>query len=150
MILDDRYHAGTYGIPDDTTIAAIRMGASLEGMITDPVYEGKSLAGMIDLVAPRRDRGGLERAVRAHRRPAGAERLRRAVHGVDRAGLGSNRADGGSVTPPARGHQTTPALTAIATASARVWAPNLRSTFWTCDLMVSLLSTSRVAMSEVR
>ena len=39
--LDDRYHAGTYGIPDATTLDAIRMGASLEGMITDPVYEGK-------------------------------------------------------------------------------------------------------------
>jgi 1-aminocyclopropane-1-carboxylate deaminase len=51
VILDDRYHAGTYGIPDDATIAAIRLGASLEGMITDPVYEGKSLAGMVDLVA---------------------------------------------------------------------------------------------------
>ena len=48
--LDDRYHAGTYGLPDATTLDAIRMGASLEGMITDPVYEGKSLAGMIDLV----------------------------------------------------------------------------------------------------
>jgi 1-aminocyclopropane-1-carboxylate deaminase len=50
VVLDDRYHAGTYGIPDETTIAAIRIGARLEGMITDPVYEGKSLAGMIDLV----------------------------------------------------------------------------------------------------
>jgi len=50
VILDDRYHAGTYGIPDDATIDAIRTGARLEGMITDPVYEGKSLAGMIDLV----------------------------------------------------------------------------------------------------
>jgi 1-aminocyclopropane-1-carboxylate deaminase len=50
VILDDRYHAGTYGIPDDTTLEAMRMGASFEGMITDPVYEGKSLAGMIDLV----------------------------------------------------------------------------------------------------
>jgi 1-aminocyclopropane-1-carboxylate deaminase len=50
VILDDRYHAGTYGIPDATTIEAIRTGARLEAMITDPVYEGKSLAGMIDLV----------------------------------------------------------------------------------------------------
>ncbi len=50
VILDARYHAGTYGIPDDTTIAAIRLGASLEGMITDPVYEGKSMAGMIGMV----------------------------------------------------------------------------------------------------
>jgi 1-aminocyclopropane-1-carboxylate deaminase len=51
LILDDRYHAGTYGIPDEQTLDAIRLGARLEGMITDPVYEGKSLAGMIDLVA---------------------------------------------------------------------------------------------------
>ncbi len=50
VILDDRYHAGIYGIPDEATLDAIRMGARLEGMITDPVYEGKSLAGMIDLV----------------------------------------------------------------------------------------------------
>ena len=32
------------------------MAGRLEGMITDPVYEGKSMAGMIDLVSPRRDR----------------------------------------------------------------------------------------------
>jgi 1-aminocyclopropane-1-carboxylate deaminase len=51
VILDDRYHAGTYGIPDEQTLDAIRLGGRLEGMITDPVYEGKSLAGMIDLVA---------------------------------------------------------------------------------------------------
>ncbi len=50
IILDDRYHAGTYGIPDERTVHAIRLGASLEAMITDPVYEGKSLAGLIDLV----------------------------------------------------------------------------------------------------
>ncbi|TAL11534.1 MAG: 1-aminocyclopropane-1-carboxylate deaminase [Chloroflexota bacterium] len=53
IILDDRYHAGTYGIPDASTLAAMRLGASLEGMITDPVYEGKSLAGLIDLVERR-------------------------------------------------------------------------------------------------
>jgi 1-aminocyclopropane-1-carboxylate deaminase len=51
LILDERYHAGTYGIPDARTIDAIRLGARLEGMITDPVYEGKSLAGLIDLVS---------------------------------------------------------------------------------------------------
>src|SRR3954468_17407121 len=50
VTLDDRYHAGTYGIPDAATIEAIRVGARLEGMITDPVYEGKSLAALIDLV----------------------------------------------------------------------------------------------------
>lgn len=39
-----------YGIPVESTLDAIRLGGSLEGMITDTVYEGKSLAGLIDLV----------------------------------------------------------------------------------------------------
>jgi 1-aminocyclopropane-1-carboxylate deaminase len=50
IVLDDRYHAGIYGIPDDRTLAAIRLAARLEGMITDPVYEGKSMAALIDMV----------------------------------------------------------------------------------------------------
>ncbi|MGV9706173.1 1-aminocyclopropane-1-carboxylate deaminase [Streptomyces sp. NPDC003483] len=49
--LDERYHAGTYGIPDEATLEAMRLAARTEGMVTDPVYEGKSMAGMIDLVA---------------------------------------------------------------------------------------------------
>jgi 1-aminocyclopropane-1-carboxylate deaminase len=57
IVLDDRYHAGTYGIPDETTLEAIRTAGRLEGMITDPVYEGKSMAGMIDLVS----RGEIEK-----------------------------------------------------------------------------------------
>jgi 1-aminocyclopropane-1-carboxylate deaminase len=48
--LDERFHAGTYGIPDQTTIAAMRLAARTEGMITDPVYEGKSMAAVIELV----------------------------------------------------------------------------------------------------
>src|ERR687886_763467 len=51
IVLDERYHAGIYGIPDEQTLDAIRLAGRLEGMITDPVYEGKSMAGMIDLVA---------------------------------------------------------------------------------------------------
>ncbi|KIX06557.1 1-aminocyclopropane-1-carboxylate deaminase [Rhinocladiella mackenziei CBS 650.93] len=50
VILDTRYHAGCYGIADETTLEAIRFGARTEAFITDPVYEGKSLAGMMDLV----------------------------------------------------------------------------------------------------
>jgi len=53
IILDDRYHAGIYGIPDAATLDAMRLVARLEGMITDPVYEGKSMAGLIDLVSRR-------------------------------------------------------------------------------------------------
>ncbi|WP_370948605.1 1-aminocyclopropane-1-carboxylate deaminase [Amycolatopsis sp. cg5] len=48
--LDERYHAGIYGIPDESTVDAIHTAARFEGMITDPVYEGKSMAGLIDLV----------------------------------------------------------------------------------------------------
>ena len=39
-----------YGVPVESTMEAMRLGAELEAMITDPVYEGKSLAGLIDLV----------------------------------------------------------------------------------------------------
>ncbi|MBN6038650.1 1-aminocyclopropane-1-carboxylate deaminase [Amycolatopsis sp. 195334CR] len=51
VILDERYHAGIYGVPDESTVDAMRTAGRLEGMITDPVYEGKSMAGLIDLVA---------------------------------------------------------------------------------------------------
>lgn len=57
IVLDDRYHAGTYGIPDEQTLEAMRLVARLEGMVTDPVYEGKSMAGLIDLVS----RGEIDR-----------------------------------------------------------------------------------------
>jgi len=39
-----------YGIPVQSTLNAIRLTGRLEGMIIDPVYEGKSMAGLIDLV----------------------------------------------------------------------------------------------------
>ncbi len=45
--IDPRFAGPDYGLPDEATIAAIRMGAQLEAMLTDPVYEGKSLAGLI-------------------------------------------------------------------------------------------------------
>ncbi len=42
-----------YGIPVQSTIDAIRLCGRLEGVILDPVYEGKSMAGLIDLVRNR-------------------------------------------------------------------------------------------------
>lgn len=39
-----------YGIPVQSTIDAIKLTGRLEGVILDPVYEGKSMAGLIDLV----------------------------------------------------------------------------------------------------
>jgi 1-aminocyclopropane-1-carboxylate deaminase len=40
-----------YGIPVESTVEAIRLSGRLEGMILDPVYEGKSMAGLVDLVS---------------------------------------------------------------------------------------------------
>jgi 1-aminocyclopropane-1-carboxylate deaminase len=42
-----------YGIPVTSTLDAIRLTGSLEGAIIDPVYEGKSMAALIDLVRTR-------------------------------------------------------------------------------------------------
>ena len=39
-----------YGIPVESTLEAIRLSGRLDGVILDPVYEGKSMAGLIDLV----------------------------------------------------------------------------------------------------
>lgn len=39
-----------YGIPVQSTLDAIRLTGRLEGVILDPVYEGKSMAALIDLV----------------------------------------------------------------------------------------------------
>ena len=65
IILLDEWHAGTYGIPDEKTLDAIRLGARLEGMLTDPVYEGKSLAALVDLVRDGRIAAG-SRVLYAH------------------------------------------------------------------------------------
>jgi 1-aminocyclopropane-1-carboxylate deaminase len=46
----DGWAGDHYGIPVQSTLDAIRLTGSLEGMIIDPVYEGKSMAGLIDLV----------------------------------------------------------------------------------------------------
>ncbi|MGG1944454.1 1-aminocyclopropane-1-carboxylate deaminase [Trinickia sp. NRRL B-1857] len=50
IVLDTRYGGPEYGLPNEGTLEAIRMCARYEGMLTDPVYEGKSMHGMIDKV----------------------------------------------------------------------------------------------------
>jgi 1-aminocyclopropane-1-carboxylate deaminase len=65
IVLLDEWHAGTYGIPDAKTIEAIELCARLEGMLTDPVYEGKSMAALIDLVRDGRIEPG-SRVLYAH------------------------------------------------------------------------------------
>ncbi len=46
-MIDPRFAGPDYGLPDRATIEAIRTAARLEGMLTDPVYEGKLMAGLI-------------------------------------------------------------------------------------------------------
>jgi len=51
VVLVTDYAYPAYGVPSEETNAAIRLCARLEGMMTDPVYEGKSMQGMIDLIS---------------------------------------------------------------------------------------------------
>ena len=62
ITLVEDYAYPAYGIPSKATLEAIRLAARLEGLVTDPVYEGKSMQGMIDMV-------------RAGRFPAGTKLL---------------------------------------------------------------------------
>ena len=50
VVLDTRFGGPAYGLPNDGTLDAIRLCARQEGMLTDPVYEGKSMHGMIEMV----------------------------------------------------------------------------------------------------
>jgi 1-aminocyclopropane-1-carboxylate deaminase len=50
ITLVDGYAGPIYGVPDEGTIEAIQLCARTEGVITDPVYEGKSMAGLIGMI----------------------------------------------------------------------------------------------------
>ncbi len=50
VVLNADYAYPEYGVPSEETNTAIRLCARMEGMMTDPVYEGKSMQRMIDLV----------------------------------------------------------------------------------------------------
>lgn len=49
IVINPDYAYPAYGVPSEETNEAIRLAARTEAMITDPVYEGKSIQGMIDL-----------------------------------------------------------------------------------------------------
>lgn len=50
IIINPDYAYPAYGVPSHETNEAIRFAAQTEAMITDPVYEGKSMQGMMDLI----------------------------------------------------------------------------------------------------
>jgi 1-aminocyclopropane-1-carboxylate deaminase len=62
ITLVEDYAYPAYGIPSKATLEAIRLAARLEALVTDPVYEGKSMQAMIEMV-------------RAGRFPAGSKLL---------------------------------------------------------------------------
>jgi 1-aminocyclopropane-1-carboxylate deaminase len=49
IVINPDYAYPAYGVPSEATNAAIRLAARTEALITDPVYEGKSMQGMLDL-----------------------------------------------------------------------------------------------------
>jgi len=46
----DKYVGDGYGIPTDEMIVAVKLVAQTEGILLDPVYTGKAMAGLIDLI----------------------------------------------------------------------------------------------------
>lgn len=48
IILWDDYFAPQYGMPNEEGLAAIGLLARLEGILLDPVYTGKAMAGLLD------------------------------------------------------------------------------------------------------
>ena len=47
--IDMRWNGSAYGKVDVRTVEAMKMLASTEGVVTDPVYTGKALAGLVEM-----------------------------------------------------------------------------------------------------
>lgn len=50
ILVDDRHYLPGYGIPNEGVREALQLCASLEGLLLDPVYTGKGMAGLIALI----------------------------------------------------------------------------------------------------
>ena len=50
ILVDDGYVGEGYGIPAESTLEAIRLTARQEGLLLDPVYSAKGMAGLIGMV----------------------------------------------------------------------------------------------------
>ena len=50
ILVDDGYVGEGYGIPAESTLEAIRLTARMEGILLDPVYSAKGMAGLIGLI----------------------------------------------------------------------------------------------------
>ena len=47
VIVDERWNAGKYGFVDGRTQDAVKLAAKVEGVLLDPVYTGKAMAGLV-------------------------------------------------------------------------------------------------------
>jgi len=54
IVLWDDYFAPGYGTPNEEGMAAVKLLAQLEGILLDPVYTGKAMAGLIDGITQKR------------------------------------------------------------------------------------------------
>jgi len=54
IILWDDYFAPGYGTPNEEGMEAVKLLARLEGILLDPVYTGKAMAGLIDGISQKR------------------------------------------------------------------------------------------------
>ncbi|ENE41821.1 D-cysteine desulfhydrase [Escherichia coli P0302293.8] len=54
ILLWDDYFAPGYGVPNDEGMEAVKLLARLEGILLDPVYTGKAMAGLIDGISQKR------------------------------------------------------------------------------------------------
>ena len=88
VTLDTRYAYPAYGLPSAETNEAIRLCARLEGMMTDPVYEGKSMQGMVDKVRRGEFPAG-SRVLYAHLGGAGDQRLQLSTATAEPGGYGA-------------------------------------------------------------
>ncbi|MBM3073176.1 D-cysteine desulfhydrase [Enterobacter sp. RHBSTW-00994] len=54
IVLWDDYFAPGYGTPNEEGLEAIKLLARLEGILLDPVYTGKAMAGLVDGISQKR------------------------------------------------------------------------------------------------
>ncbi|NHJ46551.1 MAG: D-cysteine desulfhydrase family protein [Asgard group archaeon] len=51
IIIYDQYFGEGYGIPNQELVNTVKLVAKLEGVFLDPVYNGKAMVGLIDLIS---------------------------------------------------------------------------------------------------
>ncbi len=50
FVVNQEYLGGGYGVVGELEREAIRLAARLEGLLLDPVYTGRAMGGLIDLI----------------------------------------------------------------------------------------------------